>query len=417
LDAAKARRFAAMATARLRQSKTRSGTVILPSLGGKMTEIGQALTEGAILGDYRFLKYRSKDRDKHREEALESIVFMAVDGRQAAGLRQGFRAGLIHSRATVFARDLVNEPASVVTPTYLADLAAQVAKDHPKRIECRIFDDKALADMGAGGILAVGRGSDEPSFMVHLTFRPSKKAKRRLVLIGKGLTFDAGGLSLKPSEGMADMKIDMAGAAAVLGAFSVIAELSPQVEVHGIIGLCENMPSGKAVRPGDIVRTLSGKTVEILNTDAEGRVVLADCLHYAQGLKPDYAIDLATLTGACMVALGQEYAGLMSDDSRLVRKLAQAAGEAGELVWRLPLAPEYGASLQSKFADLKNIAGGRYGGAITAGLFLKEFAGEMAWAHLDIAGPAWAEKETVPHQPLGGTGFGVRTVLRFIQKT
>ncbi len=412
-----ARRYAALAAAKARLQRAKSVALALPeALEGGPANVAAALAEGALLGDYRFLRYKGEDEMKRGETDLESLTLLAADKRQKEAMDKAAARGELYARGAIFARDLVNEPASVTTPKHLADAAVMVAGKAPKRLSVQILDRAKLEELGMGGLLAVAKGSDQPPYLFHLTYKPAKKAKKRIVVVGKGLTFDSGGLSLKPSEGMEDMKIDMSGAAAVLGLFSVIAELAPAVEVHGIAGLCENMPSGKAVRPGDVVKTMSGKTVEILNTDAEGRVTLADTLHYACGLEPDAVVDLATLTGACMVALGQEVAGLMSNSKPLAAKILAAADETGELLWTLPLVEEYRESIKSRVADLKNISGTRYGGAITAGLFLREFVGKTPWAHLDIAGPAWAEKETVPYQPLGATGYGVRSMIKLIER-
>lgn len=417
--AAGARRLAALAAAKARTQHAKSVALVLPEMPGPVADYGDALAEGAILGDYRFLKYKGEDLKKHVEKAVETFHLLPAGGKKdVAQLEKGIARGKTCAQATILARGLVNEPASEMTPGRLVETAKAIAAANPKRISLKIFDEKKLKEMGAGGILAVAKGSDEPPYMIHLTYKPaqiSKKARKRVALVGKGITFDSGGLSIKPSSGMEDMKIDMAGCAAVLGVFSALAELAPDVEVHGISGICENMPSGKAYRPGDIVTTMRGKTIEVLNTDAEGRVTLADTLHYGVGLKPDYLIDLATLTGACMVALGQEVAGLFTNNDKLGDKLLTAAGRAGEMLWRLPLVDEYRPLMKSQFADLKNISGSSYGGAITAAVFLEEFVGETPWAHLDIAGPAWAERNTVPHQPLGATGFGVRTMLQFLQ--
>ena len=415
-DISSARRFAATVLSQARSLRAADISLLLPeTLGAPLREIAAAVCEGARLGDYRFLKYKDGEAKKRVEREPKVLRLLLADKKSVPAAVRGISEGELNARATIFARDLVNEPASVTTPKYLVGVAEAIAAAAPKRIGLKILEKDQLQELGMGGLLAVAKGSDEPPYLIHLTYKPVKKPRKRLAIVGKGLTFDSGGLSLKPSDSMEDMKIDMAGAAAMLGVMSVIAELAPDIEVHGIAGVCENMPSGKAVRPGDIIRTMSGRTVEILNTDAEGRVTLADTLHYALQNKPDQIVDLATLTGACMVALGQEVAGVLSNSKPLAAKIMAGAATAGELLWQLPLQPEYADSLKSRVADLKNISGSRYGGAITAGLFLKEFVGDTPWAHLDIAGPAWAEKESVPHQPLGGTGFGVRTMLRLIQ--
>jgi leucyl aminopeptidase len=419
LRASSARKLAARAVRASRDERAKTIALVLPErLADAATEIGQAMAEGATLGDYRFLKYKDEELKKYAERAPQSFA-LAAPKRLTGGLEKGIARGLSYSHATILARGLVNEPASEMTPGKLADIARALAAAHPKRLKLEIHDTAKLKAMKAGGLLAVAQGSDEPAYLIHLTYRPApgnkRLAKRRVAVVGKGITFDSGGLSLKSASHMEDMKIDMAGCAAMLGVMGALAELAPDVEVHGISGVCENMPSGKAMRPGDVVRTMSGKTIEILNTDAEGRVTLADTLHYAAQLKPDAMIDLATLTGACMVALGQEVAGMMTNSRKLAAKLLAAAEEAGEMLWELPLVDEYRPLMKSHVADFKNISGSSYGGAITAGTFLEEFVGNVPWAHLDIAGPAWAEKDTVPHQPRGATGFGVRTVLRWIE--
>jgi leucyl aminopeptidase len=408
------RKFAAKAVREAGANKLKKVVLLVPPCAeGDEAAMVQAVAEGAILGGYVFDRYKSSEGEK---PAKVSTVMIVLDkDADLTAAKKGLRIGKLFSEGTMVARELVNEPASEMTPIKLVEAAKSVAEASPDHVSIKLMNRAKLKNMGAGGLLAVAQGSDEEPYMIHLTYKPKGKAKSRIAFIGKGLTFDSGGLSLKPSQGMEDMKIDMAGAAAVIGAFSVLSEMKPDVEVHGIIGACENMPSGRAVKPGDIVTTMNGKTVEILNTDAEGRVTMADTLHYGAQLEPDFMVDLATLTGACMVALGQEVAGLMSNSDGLAESLLKASDSSGELIWRLPLTEEYEESMKSPVADLKNISGTRYGGAITAGLFLKQFVGETAWAHIDIAGPSWAEKDTVPYQPRGATGFGVRTMLSFIQ--
>jgi leucyl aminopeptidase len=266
--------------------------------------------------------------------------------------------------------------------------------------------------MGMGAFLGVAAGSEQPPQFIHLTYTPARPRKR-VVVIGKGITFDAGGLDLKTAEGMLRMKDDMSGAAAVLGIMRALPQLAPAVEVHGLVAATENMPSGTAIRPGDVLRAMNGTTIEVGNTDAEGRLTLADALCYArERVQPDEMIDLATLTGACVVALGPQCSGLFANDQALARRLLAAAETAGERVWQLPLIEEYREGLKSEVADINNV-GQRGGGAITAGLFLKEFAGETPWAHLDIAGPAFTERDT-PLAPKGGTGVAVRTILAYL---
>ncbi|MEA3249520.1 MAG: leucyl aminopeptidase [Patescibacteria group bacterium] len=411
-----ARKYAAGAVKLAVSEHHKKVILMLPQLGeNEEVVILQAITEGALLGGYRFMKYKSEKERKREKEKVSSVSVMVDDEVVLTEARNGVKQGEIYAHATEFARELVNEPAGEMTPSRLVEAARSIADVQPDSISLKVMDRAALKKMGAGGVLGVAQGSDEPPYMIHLTYKPAVKSKARVAVVGKGITFDSGGLSLKPAQGMEDMKIDMSGAAAMLGAMSAIAELAPDIEVHGIAGVCENMPSGHAIRPGDVVTAMSGKTIEILNTDAEGRVTLADTLHYGAELEPDFMVDLATLTGACVVALGQEVAGLMTNSDGLAEQLLAASDKEGEMIWRLPLPEEYDELIKSPVADIKNISSVKYGGAITAGLFLKHFVGDTAWAHLDIAGPAWAEKETVPHQPRGATGFGVRTVLRFIE--
>jgi leucyl aminopeptidase len=399
-----------------RRAKAKKVTVVFAGgYKGKLADVGQAFVEGAVLGDYRFLKYKSEQLKEYVEGAVERVELYAASQKEVAALEAGFKLGHTYSTSTILARGLVNEPSSEVSPAHLGEVAAALAKAHPDCLKLKLIDQAGIEKLKMGGLLAVAKGSDHPPVLIHLIYKPKRKATRRLVVVGKGLTFDSGGLSLKPAKSMEDMKIDMAGCAAMLGIMSALPALAPDVEVHGIAGVCENMPSGRAMRPGDIVTPRSGKTIEVLNTDAEGRVTLADTLFYGSELKPDYMVDLATLTGACMVALGEEVAGLMSNDEKLSAMLMNAANDAGENLWPLPLVKLYQKTIKSKVADLKNISGSGYGGAITAGLFLQEYVGKTKWAHLDIAGPAYAERESVPHQPLGATGFGVRTVLNLIK--
>ena len=366
-----------------------------------------SVVEGAILGTYTFDRYK---REK-TEKVVSGLTVVATDARDRRAAVEGARTGELFATATWFARDLVNAPANDVHPTHLAEVATEVAESG--RLSVKIFDREECEQMGMGAFLGVAAGSLQPPKFIHLTYKPSGKPRRRVAIIGKGITFDAGGLDLKTAEGMLRMKDDMSGAAAVLGVMRTLPKLKPRVEVHGLIAATENMPSGSAFRPGDVLRAMNGMTIEIGNTDAEGRLTLADALAYAaKEIKPDEAIDLATLTGACVVALGPACSGLMSNDQPLARRLLAAANQAGERVWQLPLIDEYREQLSSEVADLNNV-GQRGGGAITAGLFLREFAGEMKWAHFDIAGPAFTEKDT-PMSPKGGTGVAVRTLLTYL---
>lgn len=393
-------------------AKVRRLAIALPwNLAGKDSgEALAALLEGLLLAEYGFKRYKTPS--KKPETRVEEVVIHVHDALRASVIEAALARAYASAGAANFARDLVNTPALDMTPAHVVAEAKKVAV--ARRLGFKAHGREELMKMGAGGILAVAQGSQHEPFLLHLWYKPSK-AKRRIAIVGKGVTFDSGGLSLKPSEGMMDMKIDMAGAAAVIAAIQAVAELELPVEVHAIAALVENMPSGTAIRPGDIVKTMSGKTIEILNTDAEGRVTLADSLHYAAKLKPDAIVDLATLTGACMVALGQDVAALMSVDAKLTAKLLEASKRTGEALWELPLVAEYAEQVKSRHADLKNITGTRYGGAITAGLFLKEFVPEgLPWAHLDIAGPSYNEKDYPDYRSWGASGYGARLLTEYL---
>jgi len=381
----------------------------LPEVTEGKKEAVQAFSEGILLATYSFVHFQSK---KKRKEP-KAVHLFYTDKRSRISLERGIQQATGFANGVSFARELVNTPPSHMSPKAMREAAEILAKEH-KQIKVKVFEQDRLERMGMQATLAVAKGSEAPPFGVHLVYTPNKKAKKRVVLVGKAVTFDSGGLSLKPAEGMKTMKIDMGGAASILGLFKAFSWFQPAVEVHGIFLAVENMPSGKAYRPGDIVRAKNGKTIEVLNTDAEGRVTLADALSYASTLKPDIIIDLATLTGACVGALGEEIAGLMTSDDKLADKLLQASALSGEPLWRLPLFSAYASAIQSKVADVKNI-GGRGAGAITAALFLEHFVDAPSWAHLDIAGPVYTEKESRPDLPYGATGYGVRLLARYLQ--
>jgi leucyl aminopeptidase len=378
--------------------------------GLKATECAQAMTEGIRLANYSFTKYRSSKKDKDTIARFEIVTHHGQDVRLAS---KGIEVGELMARGTTLTRDLVNTPAHDMYPQMLVEAAKTIAKGNGS-VRVKVYDRAALVRMGAGGLLGVAQGSDHPPYLVHMTYKPKKATKKRVALVGKAVTFDSGGLSLKPADYMMTMKCDMAGAATVLGAFSVIAEVAPACEVHGIFGAVENMPSGKAIRPGDVLTAMNKKTIEVLNTDAEGRLTLADTLTFATKLKPQAIIDLATLTGACVVALGEEITGIMSNNDDLAGKLLEASSAVGEKMWRLPLEKNYRKLIKSEIADMQNI-GGRWGGALTAGLFLEEFVDKTPWAHLDIAGPAFAERDIDPYTHKGASGHGVRTLLTYLK--
>lgn len=386
-------------------------SILLPqNTGVSDAALVRAGAEGAVLGSYRYTKFKS---DSHRAEIKALSLVGPV--KKTPEIDAALELGVVGAEATNFTRDLVNEPAGTQPPSELSRVAKSLAG---KTVQVNVFTGKELEKLGARAILAVSAGSLEPPQLIEMIYKPATKAKgkrRRIAVVGKGLTFDSGGLSLKTADGMMTMKCDMAGAAAVLGLFRALPKVAPDVEVVGIIGATENMPGARAQKPGDVIRTMSGKTIEVLNTDAEGRLVLADALHYARiKHKPDAVIDLATLTGAVVVGLGDWYAGAMGNDQGLLDEVLAAAKRAEEKMWPLPLDEDMRSKMDSDIADIKNISGDRWGGSITAGLFLREFVGDSPWVHLDIAGPAFAEK-TPALGPKGGTGYAVRTLLELVR--
>ncbi len=370
-----------------------------------------AFAEGVLLGSYQFTRYKSPSKDA--SPGLQKVYFKISKERKSNADKVLSKAQAF-GEGTILARDLINGAPSDVTPKVLADTARKIAKG---KIKLKVFGKRELIKMGAGGLLGVNRGSAQDPYLIHLHYKPTGKAKKVLALVGKGITFDSGGLSLKPASGMETMKMDMSGAAAVLGVFSQLNKTQPRVEVHGIIPTTENMPGGRAYKPGDVLKALNGKTMEVLNTDAEGRLILSDGLSYADRLKVDGIIDLATLTGACVVALGSLVAGALTNDQALLNRLKAATEAEGEPIWELPLVKEYRDDIKSKVADIKNIGSGREAGTITAAMFLQEFVGETPWVHLDIAGPAYLEREfpSVPYLAHGGTGLMVRSLLNFLK--
>ncbi|HEU4726605.1 MAG TPA: leucyl aminopeptidase [Kofleriaceae bacterium] len=391
---------------------------LLPTLGSnREATLVQFATEGVYLGTYKFSRYLTSE-DHKRPMSLKSFgVFTDAKARKpTAAQAKAFTAAVLRgtqvAQAVNHARDLINEPAAVVTPAALAADAQAIAKKHKGALSVTVLDAKKCEDLGMGMFLAVGRGSDQEPRFIHMTYKPAKKPKKKLCFIGKGITFDSGGYSLKPSQAMEDMKVDMSGAAAVISAMDAIASLGSDYEVHAVAACCENLVSGRAYKLGDVLTSMDGTTVEINNTDAEGRLTLGDAITYARSkIEPDEIFDFATLTGACMVALGPYTAGVLSDHDSLVRSWLSVAERTGEDMWRLPLNVRLREQLKSSVADLRN-TGDRYGGAITAGLFLKTFAKDTPWVHVDIAGPASASSAR-PCHPKGGTGFAVSTIIEY----
>lgn len=369
--------------------------------------IGQALAEGLELGAYRYHRYRT-GLSAEQTFTVEAATVIGAD----AGFQAGLDAGQAIARGVAFARDLVNTPGGALTPAALADEAVDLGKR--AGLQVTVLDKTQMTAQGFGGVLAVGLGSaNEPRFIV-MEYGQAAQGRPTICLVGKGLTFDSGGLSLKPADAMSTMKSDMGGSAAVFGAMQTVADLQLPLHVVGIVPAAENMPSGTAYRPDDVITTLSGKTVEVLNTDAEGRIILADGLFYAQRYQPAAIIELSTLTGAIVIALGPHAIGMMGTDQALIDQLSKAGQASGERVWQLPLWDEYHEMIKSDIADLKNI-GGRPAGSITAGAFLAAFVGDYPFVHLDIAGTAFAETPAKSYNSPGGTGVGVRLLAEFLR--
>ncbi len=374
----------------------------------------QTFLEGVYLANYQFNKYRDlKDAKPNTLKTVE-IITASISKSEANDI---FQKVSIIGESIYLARDLINEPAIQLTPSEFAKQAQKIAKE--TKILCKVLGEDECKKLNMGLFLGVSKGSKEEAKLIHLTYKPakqSKKNKKVITLLGKGLTFDSGGLSLKPADAMMDMKIDMSGGAAVLAAMRSIALLQPDVEVHGVIVAVENMPDGNAIRPGDILISRKGVSVEVLNTDAEGRLALADGLSYCQDFtKPNEIIDLATLTGACMVALGLKTAGLYSNNDQMAENFLKSAELAGEGYWRMPLLEDLKDAIKSKIADIKNIGNGRWGGSITAALFLERFINDnVHWTHLDIAGPASTESDYNGYIKTGAVGFGVRSLIHYV---
>ncbi len=365
------------------------------------------LALGVRLRAYAFERYKTKRKEDEEKAAQVNVTLAVAD---VAAVRKAFAARGAVADGVTIARDLVNEPANVLYPEEFARRAGNLRK---LGVAVEVLDVKAMKKLGMNALIGVGRGSEHESRVVVMRWNGGKRAAAPVAFVGKGVCFDTGGISIKPAASMEDMKGDMAGAACVVGLMHALAARKAKVNAVGAIGLVENMPDGKAQRPGDIVTTMSGQTIEIINTDAEGRLVLADLLHYVnKQFKPKFMIDLATLTGAIIVALGQEYAGLFANDDRLVERLVKAGNETGERVWRMPLGPEFDKMIDSKFADMKN-TGGRHGGAITAAQLLQRFVDKTPWAHLDIAGTAMGSPQTEINRSWG-SGFGVRLLDRLV---
>jgi leucyl aminopeptidase len=399
------------AVKRVRQIKVDAFSISLPPvIPGKMSwvEVAQAMVEGAILGSYRFTVYRSEATS---EQDLAEMRILIPEKSHVRQVTEGVRRGVATAEATVFVRDLCNHPSNVLTPTRVAEEAKTIAKGEGLAI--KVLEQKEMERLGMGALLGVARGSQEPPKFIVLEYNGAKtKDAQPVVLVGKTITFDTGGISLKPAENMEHMKADMTGGAEVLASIRAAARLKLPLRLISILPVAENMPGGRAMKPGDIVTTLSGKTVEVQNTDAEGRLILADALAYAMRYKPAALIDIATLTGACVVALGQFAIGMFGTDPRLKEQIRKSGQQAGERVWEMPLWEDYFEQLKSDVADMRNI-GGRGGGMITAALFLSKFVGNCPWVHLDIASTDWSERERA-YIPKGPTATGTRLLVQYL---
>jgi len=408
------RQAAALAANKAVGMKVRKMAVSLHRGFGAKFEPGllaQAMAEGIYYGSFRYDEYVTSDEDGR----TDSLVVEVIDDNAAKTKRldEGLLKGAIIGKAQSYARALASRPGNVINPPALAAEAKKLARS-TKGLGCTVLDEKQLAKLGMGGILAVGSGSKTPPRFIVVKYAPKGKTGKlpTIALVGKAITFDSGGISIKPAQNMEQMKLDKTGGIAVLAVAKAAAELKLPVNLYAIVPSAENMPSGTSYRPGDIVTTYSGKTVEIQNTDAEGRMILCDALHYAVKKNCDVIIDVATLTGACMVALGTFMAGLMSNDEQLGKDIEKAAKTSGENVWQLPCGDEYAEEMKSKIADLKN-SGGRWGGACTAAAFLRQFVGDKKWAHLDIAGVDCFEKPTASAAE-GASAFGVRLLTTYL---
>ena len=363
----------------------------------------QMIAEGIISGLYSFDKYKSDKAEKN----IKEFVIAEIDNDKFKKAKKGVEKGLIVAEAVNMARDLINEPAQNIYPETLADFAVKNSN-----VKTTVYNKKEIKKMGMNAFLAVGQGSAHEPKLIHMEYVPEKKAKKKIAIVRKGITFDSGGLDLKPASSMLTMKDDMSGAAAVISTMNAISKLMPDVEVYAIVAACENMPSGTSYKPGDVITAKTGRTIEIDNTDAEGRVTLADALAYAEELGVDEIIDIATLTGACMVALGTVASGIMGNNDEKIKEFIAQGEKVGEKYWQMPMFKEYGDSLKSDIADTKN-TGGRYGGTSAAGIFLSHFVKKTPWIHLDIAGTAYLSG-TNAEGVKGATGVGVRTLIEHI---
>ena len=392
------------------RAKNAKSIAVVPRIGAQAEAATAAAVEGAYISIFDPDKYRTVDKE---QKTVEKLVIV-MEGADEAALKKGVETGRIVGESLNFTRDLANEPGAYMTPTDMAERAREVANQFGLNID--VLDEARMEQEGMGSLLSVSHGSDQPAKLIIMKYVPADyddSTKELLAFVGKGVTFDSGGISLKPGENMELMKYDMTGGATVIGAMRAIAQLKPLIPVLGVAPCTENLPSGKATKPGDVVRAMTGKTIEVINTDAEGRLILADAIAYARKLGATKVIDMATLTGAVSIALGDVNAAVLGTDQKLIDQIISAGHEVGEKFWQLPLDKEYSKQIKSDIADIKNV-GGRKAGTITAAAFLKEFADGLAWAHLDIAGTAWAD-DAKPYRAKGPTGIALRTLLKIVE--
>ncbi|MDY6911946.1 MAG: leucyl aminopeptidase, partial [Chloroflexota bacterium] len=406
-DIERVRRVAAIACKSLRDAGARKVATVLHGAGtGRLApeSVAQAITEGSHLGLYSFREHLTKPAGK---KDIRELLIVEQAPRKQAQLKAAVKIGNVIAEASILARDMVNQPSNFMTPTDMAQKAREVADKCELGIE--VLERDAMQELGMGALLGVAQGSQQPPKLIILTYKGNEASDKTLGIIGKGLTFDSGGISLKPSAKMDEMKGDMAGGAAVVAAMQAIGELKPKINVIGLIPATENLPSGTALKPGDVVKAMNGRTIEVLNTDAEGRLILADALSYAKKLGLSPMVDIATLTGACQVALGDICTGAFGNNQKIIDKMVNSGAETGERIWQMPMYDDYTELIKSDIADIKN-TGGRGGGAITAAKFLAEFVGNTPWVHLDIAGTFMLEKGR-GYLSKGATGIPVRALI------
>lgn len=399
------------ATRYLRKRNIKS-FALLPRSSGSAVDTAQYAVQGFITSQFELDKYKTKDKNSKSVETL----FVCVEKAKSADLNKGIARGQAIGESMNFTRDLANEPPNILTPTEMAKRAQAMAKEFG--LKCEILDEAQMIKMGMGSLMSVSIGSEQPAKLIVLRYTPARSTARGelIALVGKGITFDTGGISLKPGEGMDAMKYDMTGGGTVLGTMRAIAQLKPTVPVLGIVAAVENMPDGKASRPSDVVTAMTGKTIEILNTDAEGRLILADAVAYAEQQGATRIVDMATLTGAVIIALGDQNTGIMGNDQRLVNEIVACGKDNGEGYWQLPLSAEYSKQIRSDIADIKNIGPRGKAGTIMGAVFIQEFVDKAKWAHLDIAGTAWYDSVR-PHQAKGPTGVAIRTLISLVENS